>query len=180
MKKILFGIIALVASTAADAKTLVAYFSRSGNTELVANQIAAATGADTFRIETMDENFYPSDYTATTEQAKQEIADGTLPEIKPVPDMSEYDVVFIGSPVWWGCVATPVKTFLVQNAMTGKTVVPFNTHAGSGTGNVHTDINEMTAFATAHLDGIAIVGSDAPNSSETVNTWLKQIGQISE
>lgn len=176
MKKIFIALFAIfVVFGMADAKTLVAYFSRSGNTATVANEIVTATGADVYRIETADPNHYPDEYQPTTVQAQQEINDGILPEINTVPDLTEYDTVFVGTPCWWGTMAQPVRTFLTNADLAGKTVVPFNTHEGSGTGNVHTDIVALTPNSE-HLNGIAIRGSMAANSSDTVNEWLTEIG----
>lgn len=178
MKKILAGLIAATAiAGGADAKTLVAYYSRTGNTMNVANQIVAATGADAFRIETADPNYYPTEYTATTEQAQREIRDGTLPPINAVPDLSEYDTVFVGTPCWWGTMASPVRTFLTNADLAGKTVVPFNTHGGSGAGTVHTDIAALTPNSK-HLDGIAIYGSQSKTSTDAIKSWLENIGMI--
>lgn len=178
MKRFLIGLVAVLAFVgAADAKTLVAYYSRSGNTAAVANEIAAATGADTFRIETADPNHYPAEYQPTIVMAQQEIQDGTLPDINTIPDLTEYDTVFIGTPCWWGTMASPVRTFLVNADLSGKTVIPFNTHEGSGAGSVHTDIVALTPNSS-HLDGIAIRGSASANSADTVDEWLKQIGQV--
>lgn len=181
MKKF-FTVGLIAASTvagAANAKTLVAYYSRTGNTMNVANQIAAATGADLYRIETVDANYYPTEYTATTEQAQREIRDGTLPPIKDIPDLTEYDTVFIGTPCWWGTMASPVRTFLTNADLSGKTVVPFNTHGGSGVANVHMNIIELTPDST-HLNGIAIYGSQSKNSTDMVHEWLTEIGVLSE
>lgn len=180
MKKILAGLAAAtMIAGGADAKTLVAYYSRTGNTMNVANEIATATDADMFRIETSDANYYPAEYTATTQQAQREIRDGTLPPIKTIPDLSQYDVIFIGTPCWWGTMAPPVRTFLSDADLSGKTVIPFNTHGGSGVANVHADIADLTPNSK-HLSGIAVYGSMSKTSGDTVQAWLKEIGIPSE
>ncbi len=172
MKKITLSICALLGLTAgADARDLVAYYSRTGNTETVAKKIAEITGADLYRIETADPNYYPSEYAATTQQAKQEITDGTLPPINATPDLSAYDTIYVGTPCWWGTMASPVRTFLTNNNFDGKTVVPFDTHGGSGAGNVFTDIDALTPNAT-HRAGIAIYGSDAATSDDALKAWI--------
>ena len=177
MKKIIAFFAFAFALNMADAKTLVAYYSRTGNTATVAKMISDALNADIFEIKTADENWYPSEYQATTEQAQQEIRDGKFPPINAAPDMSEYDTVFVGTPIWWGTVSGPVHTFLTTVDLSGKTVIPFNTHAGSGRGNVHTDIATLTPNSE-HKTGIAIVGSDADNAADSVNAWLREIGAL--
>ena len=174
MKKLLTLIIATASiGMAADAKTLVVYYSRTGNTDMMAQEIASATGADTFRVETEDINWYPEDYNETTEQVKKEIADGTLPPVLKPIDVTPYDTVFVGSPCWWGTIATPLKTFLKGADFTDKTVIPFNTHEGSGICG-HTDIVELTPGAN-YLNGLAIRGGLVPESGDTITEWLKEI-----
>ncbi|MDE5615412.1 MAG: NAD(P)H-dependent oxidoreductase [Alphaproteobacteria bacterium] len=167
------GLLAGVAS--ADAKTLVAYYSRSGNTGTVAEIIKNATGADIFEITTLDANHYPAEYRPATEVAKAEIENGEYPAIASVPDMTQYDTVFVGTPCWWGTMAGPVHTFLTTADLSGKTVVPFNTHEGSGAGTVHADIEKLTPNS-AHKTGIAIRGSVAADAGGTVGNWLTEIG----
>lgn len=172
MKKITFSLCAALALCgAADARDLVAYYSRSGNTEIVAKKIAEITGADLYKIETADANHYPADYTETTVVAKQEITDGTLPAINAAPDLSQYDTIYVGTPCWWGTMASPVRTFLTNNNFDGKTIAPFDTHGGSGAGNVFTDIEKLTPNAT-HRDGVAIYGTAASSSDDTLKAWL--------
>lgn len=179
MRKLTFAICGVLALCGgADAKSLVAYYSRTGNTETVAKKIAEMTGADLYRIETADANFYPAEYRATTEQAKQEIQNGTLPDIKTMPDLAAYDTVFVGTPCWWGTMASPVRTFLTNGNFTDKTVIAFDTHGGSGAGNVFTDVANLTPNAT-HKNGVAIYGTDAETSDATIKSWLTEIGEIS-
>ncbi|MBD5389326.1 flavodoxin, partial [bacterium] len=106
--------------------------------------------------------------------AADEIENGTYPEIQDVPDLTAYDTVFVGTPCWWGTMAGPVHTFLTTADLSGKTVVPFNTHEGSGAGTVHTDIVGLTPDSK-HARGIAIHGSDAANATDMVQTWLADI-----
>ena len=101
-------------------RILVAYYSLSGNTRAVAEQIKRETGADVAVIETAEA--YPSAYKELTERAKREIADGYKPELKNKPDsIAAYDVVFVGSPCWWGTVAPAVASFLSAYDFSGKT-----------------------------------------------------------
>ncbi len=146
MNKFLAVMAGLMMSTtiasAASAKTLVAYFTLTGNTEKAAKIIAEETGADLYKIELVTP--YPSEYKEQTELAKKELAEGTLPAIKPWPEnIAQYDVVFIGSPVWWGTMSTPVRTFLASGVLKGKTVIPFVTHGGGGADNSFEDTAKL-------------------------------------
>ena len=91
-------------------KVLVAYFSHSGNTREVARQISEATGGDLFEI--VPATPYPTEYRAVVDQGKKEIEAGVRPALKnPVGDLSQYDVIFVGSPCWWATIAPPVATW---------------------------------------------------------------------
>ena len=94
-------------------KVLVAYFSHSGNTREVARQISEATGGDLFEI--VPATPYPTEYRAVVDQGKKEIEAGVRPALKnPVGDLSQYDVIFVGSPCWWATIAPPVATLLLR------------------------------------------------------------------
>ena len=175
MKKALFGLLGVVmGAAAADARPIVVYYSMSGNTAAAAEIIRDATGADVFEITTADPNHYPSEYRPATEVAKSEIQNDTIVEINAAPDLTEYDVVFVGTPTWWGTMAVPMKSFLRENDLAGKTVAVFNTHEGSGRGTVHTDIESMTPDAT-HVDGIAIRGSAVADSDDEIKAWVGEV-----
>ena len=104
---VLFPAMDMQAQTASGKKVLVAYFSHSGNTREMARQIAEATNGDLFEI--VPQSAYPAQYDAVTAQAKREIGRGYRPALKGrLPDIGAYDVVFVGSPCWWGTVAPPV------------------------------------------------------------------------
>ena len=120
-------------------KTLVVYFSASGNTERVANAIAAATDGDTLSLEPV--NPYSNDnldWTADGSRVNQEHDDESLRAIElvqsTVDNWAEYDTVYIGYPIWWGIAAWPVNNFITANDFTGKTVIPFCTSSSSGLG----------------------------------------------
>jgi len=153
MKKFLFALLGtMLAATTVEAKTLVAYYSLTGNTEEAAKIVASETGADLYRIELVTP--YPSEYKDQLDLAKQELAEGTLPPIKPWPEnIAEYDVVFIGSPVWWGTMATPVRTFLASGALKGKTVIPFVTHGGGGADKSFSDTAKLCEDCKVNTDG---------------------------
>lgn len=118
------------AATEGGAKALVVYYSRSGNTRAVAEAIHAAVGGDIVELQPVTP--YPEAYRATTDQAKQELASGYKPPLKNrIGHIEAYDVVFVGSPNWWGTVAGPVRTFLSEYDLAGKRIAPFITHEGS-------------------------------------------------
>ena len=105
---VLFPAMDMQAQTASGKKVLVAYFSHSGNTREMARQIAEATNGDLFEI--VPQSAYPAQYDAVTAQAKREIGRGYRPALKGrLPDIGAYDVVFVGSPCWWGTVAPRVR-----------------------------------------------------------------------
>jgi len=159
------------AQTLKSKKVLVVYFSRSGNTRELANQIQKNVGGDVIEIQTVDP--YPRDYDAVVKQAKQEIESGYKPALKTkIENIRSYDVIFVGSPNWWNTIAPPVTTFLSEHDLSGKTVVPFITHHGSGKGQSVTDIAKLSPKSTI-LDGIAIWGRDVKNSQNEVSAWLQ-------
>lgn len=157
-------------------KMLVAYFSQSGNTEEVANQIKKMSGADIFQI--IPAKPYPNEYQAIVDQAKKEINEGYQPVLKTQPDdLKQYDVIFVGSPCWWGTIAPPVATFLANNDLAGKTIVPFMTHEGSRMGHSVADIKKLCPNSTV-LEGLPIRGSQAKEASRDIMAWLKGMKMI--
>ncbi|MEG1604242.1 MAG: flavodoxin [Cloacibacillus sp.] len=152
-------------------KTLVVYFSHSGNTKIVAQEIAAELGADVFQIETT--NAYPKDYKATVDLARKEQDQNARPKLKRVPEnIGSYDVVFVGSSNWWGTFPMGMFTLLESVNLAGKIVVPFCTHEGSGLGRIPSDVAKF-APKSRMLSGLAIRGGSAANSKREINNWLK-------
>ena len=129
-------------------KTLVVYYSASGNTERVAKDIAEAAGADLFEIvptevyTSEDLNWTNSDSRVSREHDDESLRDVSLTTTE-VPDWDSYDTVFIGYPIWWGIAAWPVDTFVKNNDFTGKTAIPFATSSSSGMGQSGTLLSEM-------------------------------------
>ncbi len=171
-----------------DHNILIAYFSRSGNnyvsgrienlpvgnTEVVANTIREMIGGDLFHIEAV--HAYPKDYTETTEVAQQEMRANARPKLTGhLETMASRDVIFLGYPNWWGTMPMPVFTFLEEYDLSGKTIVPFCTHEGSGLGRSVSDIKKLCPKSTV-LEGIAIRGGDVRNALDEVSEWLRKIG----
>lgn len=172
------------ADTEPECKVLVAYFSRAdenygvgyiekGNTAIIAEMIAEETGGELFHIERKTP--YPAVYDKCTEEAKQEQNDNARPALAEDKDITEYDVIFLGFPIWWGEMPMPVYTFLEGHDFSGKTVIPFCTHAGSGLSGTEKSIESVCTDAEI-LNGLSIKGEVAQNSQdeakETVNEWL--------
>ena len=185
-KTLLLAIIAMVftcsiktyaQSQGSEKKILIAYYSlRDGNTRIVAEQIQKNVGGDIFRIETV--NAYPAVYREVTDQAKKELESGYRPPLKnEVPDFSQYDIIYLGSPNWWNTIAPAVMTFLESYNFDGKTIVPFITHEGSRLGASVNDIKKLALKATV-LKGLPIRGGAVNDAMPDVQQWLKELGMI--
>lgn len=159
-------------------RILIVYFSRTGNTRAVAEHIHGATGGDLVEIRTTHP--YPADYRETTEQARHEQESNSRPELaSDVADTTPYDTVFIGYPDWWGTLPMALFTFLDRHDLSGKTIVPFCTHEGSGLGRGPADLRAHCPTAT-HLAGLALRGgsggyarSDA--AGREIDAWVKRL-----
>lgn len=149
---------------------LIAYFSKTGNTEEVANRIQELTGGDLFRIETAQP--YPEDYTETTQIAQEELENNARPELTgEVENMEDYDTLFIGYPIWWHTAPMAVYTFLESYDLSGKTVIPFCTSGGS-------DIEEsMPAIQELCPDSNILEGLTA-NNLDDVEPWIESLGVV--
>jgi flavodoxin len=169
-------------------KCLIAYYSRRGenyvggdivdlpvgNTEIAAGMVHAATGGDLVRIETVDA--YPRDYHETTEVAREELRRNARPGLRDLPeDIDGYGVVFLGFPNWWGTPPMAVFTFLESYDFTGKTIVPFCTHEGSGMGRSESDIRRACPGSNV-LEGLAITGGSVTHSESDVRRWIEFTG----
>lgn len=173
-------------SKISENRILVAFFSHTGenynvgyiekgNTHIIAEMIAEETGADMFEIRTV--NPYPDVYRECTDAAKKEQNENARPEIiDPPENLDGYDTVFVGYPIWWGDLPMAVYTFLERYDFSGKTVIPFCTHEGSGLSGTEGSIGETCPGATV-LSGFAIRGTVAQNKqdearAEVIN-WLE-------
>lgn len=173
---LLSGIGMQAQSASPSKKILVVYFSHSGNTKEIANQIKDLTGGDIFEIQPI--KAYPSDYQACVDQAKKEINANYKPALKTkLKSISSYDIIFVGSPCWWATMAPPVATFLSSYDFTGKTIVPFMTHEGSRMGRYASDIKKLCPKAKI-LEGLPVRGSNVKEAKGDVNKWLREIKVI--
>ena len=189
---ILFGIFLTLnsgmVSAAPQSKILVAYFSRvgneygvgnitKGNTAIIADIIAEETGADLFEIKTVKS--YPNDYKECTKVASQEKAVKARPEIiGKVDNFKDYDIVFIGYPIWYGDMPMAVYTFLESYDFSGKKIVPFCTHGGSGLSSTDQALT-LACPNSEILNGFEIRGAIAQNQTAEAKTkvlsWIKSL-----
>ena len=171
-------------------KSLIAYFSRKGNnyvggsltnlpvgnTEVAAKMIQNLTGSDIFRIATVRE--YPTDYGKTTDMARKELRENARPELSDdVDSLENYGVIFLGYPNWWGTMPMAVCTFLEKHDFSGKTILPFCTHEGSGMGRSEGDIKKICERATV-LKGLSIRGGSVQRAENEISAWLRESGVI--
>lgn len=146
----------------------------TGNTGVVADMIAQATGADLFSIRTVEQ--YPDTYDATIDQGQQEQSDGARPELAThLENLDSYDTIFLGFPNWWGDMPMAVYTFLDEVDLSGKTVIPFVTSGGSGFSNTISTIQQMEPQATVQ-EGLSIGASSATGAQQQVESWLSELG----
>ena len=163
-------------------KSIVIFFSHAGdnysvgvidtgNTKIVADYISEITGADQFEIVT--HKYDGMAYTPLIELAKKEAAAGELPPYEgAAPDLSGYDTVFIGGPVWWGTYPQVMFTLFKDINLDGKTVIPFTTHEGSGLASCAKDVRK--AFPKANVTGeFSIYGHEVRGGKAKVEKWLK-------
>ena len=157
-------------------KTAVVYYSWSGNTRFAAETIAKMAGADIFEIKA--ETPYNSDFGKCCDEAKPECYGKTLRPIKPIAgiDLSKYDMVFVGTPNWWGTMAPPVRTWVTQNkdALKGKTVCLFQTHGGGGMQRVGKDFAEVIGDAAKVLPPKALSGSSIKSSIPALEAFVSE------
>ena len=195
-KTIIITVLALLIPTACSAdvkqekdmdksKTLVVFFSHAGdnyavgnievgNTKIVADYITKLTGAEQFEIVT--HKYDGMAYTPLINLAQEETRKGELPEYEGDIDLSQYDTIFIGGPVWWGTYPQVMFTFFTKHAvdLSGKTVIPFTTHEGSGLANCVSDVKKAFPKATV-TKGFSIFGHEVRTGKAKVEKWLLEL-----
>lgn len=166
-----------------DKKSIVIYFSRAdenyfggamkyvekGNTEVIAEYIQDIVGADIFKVEPLEP--YSADYMQCIEEAKVRTRNHIAPIKENVPDLSAYEVIYVGSPVYWGGMPEELFTALKGLDYTGKTIRPFVTHEGSGLSSIPNQLKEICTGATV-TSGIAITGSSVNSARSKVENWI--------
>ena len=158
----------------AGSRTLVAYFSRSGNTRVVAGLIQRGLGAELFEIQPAIP--YPEDYLETVEQARQERDGGRGRALAAqVPDIAGYGTVFLGFPIWGQTAPPVIRAFLSAHDLSGKTLVPFTTHGGYGLGDSQAVIARLAPKARLR-QGFVMEADQERRTMEEVNRWLGSAG----
>ena len=153
-------------------KVLVVYYSWGGNTKVAAEEIARAAGAKCFAIR--PKKAYPQDYRTCVKQAKNECANGTMPELAAWPDdLTRYDVIFVGSPNWWGTMAPPLRTFLSSPALVGKTIIPFFTNGGGGMQNCERDVRKVCSRSKV-IAGDSFYGTTVKMNKSKYTSFVKE------
>ena len=172
----------------ADQKVLIVYLSRTNNTKAIAEMIQKNVGGSLVALELVKP--YPKDYKATVQQVAQENENGYLPPLKTkIDNIADYDVVFIGFPTWGMQLPPPMKSFLKQYNLKGKTVIPFNTNGGYGIGSTFQTVKEICRESTIlegfsmegglERDGkyLVIQGAKARTAEVAVKKWLVRINR---
>ena len=145
-----------------------------GNTEYVASLISEKTNSDLFRLEPKDA--YPTDHQQLLARARKEMQNNERPALKEKIDISTYDTIFIGYPIWNADLPPIINTFLENNDFSGKTVVPFCTHGGSGLSGTPQTIKTELKEAKVITNGFEIYRLNMEEAPSEVDTWLKELG----
>lgn len=162
---------------AGEDSALIAYFSWSGNTETVAQEIQNQTGAELFEIVPAEP--YTEDYDELLDIAQEEQSSDARPAIADTVDLSGYGTIYLGFPNWWGDMPMILYTFLDEYDLSGKTIVPFNTSGGSGFSDSLDTIAKMEPDAEI-TEGLSLGSGEAQNCGDDVAEWLARIGITGE
>ena len=155
-------------------KMLVLYYSQTGNTKAVAEEIAGKLGADIEEIVAV--NPYDGDFQATIERCKQEHEQGNIPDIQPIKsNIADYDIIFIGYPIWFGTYVPPVQKFLLSNDLSGKKIVPFCTFGSGGLESSAKDLASAEPNAEI-LPGYGVRAARMEAMPKEVDNFLKANG----
>ena len=172
MKKLILSVLFLFSIViSANAKSLVVFYSLTGTTKAMAERIAEETGSDNFELQL--ENPYSLNGTKCSNESKADKKNNTSRKLKSVPDLSKYDTIFAGTPVWNDYVANPLETWLLseQKNLVGKTVIPFCTYWSSGNKETLKAIGDLSSSKKVK-DGL----SQAHNEKADIKSWIKKIG----
>ena len=172
-----FGCLSALAAEAPKTpakKVLIAFFSYTGNTRAAAEQIQKAAGGELYEIK--PQKPYPANCRACVVLAKKEIDAGSTPPLADNKDLTDYDVIFLGSPNWWGTMAPPVRTFIKEHDLAGKVIIPFFTHGTGGMQQCETDMRKYCEAAEAGriLKASAYPGNMTKNELPELAQWAKE------
>ncbi|MHC5372683.1 flavodoxin [Enterococcus sp. LJL120] len=150
----------------------IIYYSLTGTTETVAQEIQTQTNGDLFALQTVEA--YPENYSAVADLVQQQQADEEFPELQPLEvDLSAYETIFIGSPIWFGSSSLPLQQWLMQNDLSGKTVCPFFTSGSSGIASAMTEIENLISPQTL-MPGLGITDETVAETPQLVASWLAE------
>lgn len=159
---------------AAEGKTLVIYFSWSGNTKAIASQIHKKVGGDLVEIELVTP--YSRDYNTVLDEAKRDQERNARPKLKTqIANTEQYDVVFLGYPNWWATIPMPIATLLEQYDFSGKTIIPFVSHGGGRLGQSVTDIAKLAPKSTIK-EALSVHYGGGTSLSSDIDAWLRKVG----
>lgn len=159
-----------------EGSSLVVFYSWSGNTRQVARIIAKKAGAELCELRPGIP--YPQDYAAVTAQAQQEIRAKVRPELSPLHlELDRYETIYLGTPNWYGTMAPPLASFLYQTMPTDKSILPFCTHGGGGSGKIAQDM-AFYCMGCDMLPILALYGDGGPDRETQIGAWLKRTGKI--
>lgn len=162
------------ASSEKGSESLVVYFSRSGNTENVAKSIQSQTNSDIFELVPITP--YSDDYDTVADVAQEEQSSNARPAIsETIENIQQYDVIYVGFPIWWGDMPMILYTFFDTYDLSEKTIAPFCTSGGSGLSDTVNEIRSLEPNATV-LDGLHIGSESSSQPDEAVSQWIREIG----
>lgn len=162
------------ATAPSERRSLVVYFSRTGNTRVIANQIRRALGAVMFEIHRA--TAYPEDYQETVEQARRERDNGIRPELRAVvTDIGQYDTIYLGFPIWGETAPPVIRSFLAGHDLAGRTLVPFITHGGYGPGDSLSVLRAHAPKARLVDKGFVMQDTQEKQTLQRVTDWLKNM-----
>ena len=155
-------------------KRLTVYYSRTDNTRVMARYIHEMVGGDILEVKPVTP--YSGDYTTATLDSRRELLTGVRTPIQPINAViASYDVIFLGSPRWWGTLSVPILNFVLGNDLSGKTIVPFTTHGGGPQEKTFDDLQLLCPKAKV-LEGLPINGSSVRSSQNEISGWLRKVG----
>lgn len=154
-------------------KSIIIYYTESGNTKTIAELIQKQTKSDICEIKTQKP--YPQEYRELLQQAQKEINENYKPPIQKINfDITQYTRIYIGTPVWWGTYAPPLTSFLSENNLNGKEIVPFITHGGGGKGRTDSELKKL-CNESIFLNPLVVSGTGGSNIENIIKDWLNNI-----
>lgn len=159
----------------AGASRIVTEDGIKGNVQFMSEIIADNTGGDLFRIETVQ--VYPESHDKLVDFAADELSEGARPELSShIENIDDYDTVFIGYPNWWADMPMPLYTFFEEYDFSGKTIIPFTSHGGSGFSGTINSMAEIEPDANVITDGFCVSRNNTPDSAGDIAEWLNSLG----